>query len=82
MFQLINFGVLVFVLNRFLYQPILKIIELRNKKIEDSIKAAEETLKEKLSKRDFIIAQADLRKAVLELKVAKKRRRYRPTLAS
>lgn len=47
LFQLINFGVLIFVLNRFLYQPILKIIELRNKKIEDSIKAAEETLKEK-----------------------------------
>jgi F-type H+-transporting ATPase subunit b len=47
LFQLINFGVLVFVLNRFLYRPILKIIELRNKKIQDSIKAAEETLKEK-----------------------------------
>jgi F-type H+-transporting ATPase subunit b len=47
LFQVINFGILVWLLNRFLYRPILKIIELRNKKIEDSIKAAEESLKEK-----------------------------------
>src|SRR3972149_3758225 len=47
LFQIINFGILVFLLNRFLYRPIIKIIELRNKKIADSIKAAEDTLKEK-----------------------------------
>lgn len=47
LFQVVNFGVLVFLLNRFLYRPILKIIDDRNKKIEDSIKAAEATLKEK-----------------------------------
>lgn len=47
LFQVVNFGVLIFLLNRFLYRPILKVIELRNKKIEDSIKTAEETLKEK-----------------------------------
>lgn len=47
LFQVVNFGILIFVLNRFLYRPILKIIEHRNKKIEDSIRAAEETLKEK-----------------------------------
>ena len=47
LFQVVNFGLLIFLLNRFLYRPILKIIELRNKKIEDSIKAAEESLKEK-----------------------------------
>lgn len=47
LFQLINFSILIFVLNRFLYRPILKIIEARNKKIEDSIRAAEESLKEK-----------------------------------
>ncbi len=47
LFQIINFGILVFVLNRFLYRPIIKIISQRNKKIEDSIKAAEKTLKEK-----------------------------------
>lgn len=47
LFQVVNFGILIFVLNRFLYRPILKVIEARNKKIEDSIRAAEETLKEK-----------------------------------
>jgi len=46
-FQLINFGVLIWALNRFLYGPILKIIDQRNKKIEDSLKAAEANLKEK-----------------------------------
>jgi len=47
LFQIINFGILVFVLNRFLYKPIITIIDQRNKKIQDSIKAAEATLKEK-----------------------------------
>src|SRR3990167_11261655 len=47
LFQIINFGVLVWLLNRFLYRPIINIIEQRNKKIIDSIKAAEDTLKEK-----------------------------------
>ncbi len=47
LFQIINFGILVFLLNRFLYKPIVQIIKQRNKKIEDSIKAAESTLKEK-----------------------------------
>jgi len=46
-------------------------------KVETAKKKAEEALKEKLSVRDFAVAQADLRKAVLELKVVKKRR-YRP----
>jgi len=47
LFQIVNFGVLIFVLNRWLYRPILKIVEGRNRKIEDSIKAAEATLEEK-----------------------------------
>lgn len=47
LFQIVNFGILIFLLNRFLYRPILKIVEQRNKKIEDSLKAAEATLKEK-----------------------------------
>ncbi|MFH1280400.1 MAG: F0F1 ATP synthase subunit B, partial [Candidatus Beckwithbacteria bacterium] len=47
LFQIINFGILVFVLNKFLYKPIVTIVNQRNKKIEDSIKAAEDNLKEK-----------------------------------
>ena len=42
---------------------------------EAAKKRAEETLKQNLSDREFSLAEADLRKAVLELKVAKKRRK-------
>jgi len=47
LFQIINFAILVFVLKKFLYKPIITIIDQRNKKIQDSIKAAEKTLEEK-----------------------------------
>ncbi|MCX6816376.1 MAG: F0F1 ATP synthase subunit B [Candidatus Beckwithbacteria bacterium] len=47
LFQIINFGILIFILNKFLYKPVITIINQRNKKIEDSIKAAENNLKEK-----------------------------------
>lgn len=49
-------------------------------KVEAAKKRAETALKERLSARDFAIAESDLRKAVLELKVAKKRRHYRPSI--
>ncbi len=44
------------------------------KKVEEAKKKALETMKNELSDRDYKIAEADLRKAVLELRVAKKRR--------
>jgi len=47
------------------------------RKVEQARQRAEDALKQKLSEKDFTIAQADLRKAVLELKVAKKRRHHR-----
>jgi len=47
LFQIINFGILILVLKKFLYRPIINVINQRNKKIEDSIKAAEANLKEK-----------------------------------
>lgn len=47
LFQIINFAILMWVLKKFLYQPIINLITQRNKKIEDSIKAAEANLKEK-----------------------------------
>ena len=47
LFQIINFGILILILKKFLYRPIITIINQRNKKIEDSIKAAEANLKEK-----------------------------------
>lgn len=42
-------------------------------KVEAAKQKAEEALQERLSGHEFALAEADLRKAVLELKVAKKR---------
>lgn len=53
LFQIINFGILIFVLNKFLYGPIVKIIDQRNKKIQDGIKAAEKNLEEKANLGEF-----------------------------
>lgn len=53
LFQIINFGVLIFILNKFLYSPIIKIIDQRNKKIQDGIKAAEKNLEEKAGLEEF-----------------------------
>ncbi len=41
-------------------------------KVEQAKKKAEEALKQKLSTREYAIAEADLRKAVMELKVARR----------
>ena len=46
------------------------------RKVEEARKKAQETMKNQLSERDYKIAEADLRKAILELKVAKKRRHH------
>ena len=43
-------------------------------KVEEAKKKAQETMKEQLSGRDFVIAEAELRKTLLELKIAQKRR--------
>ena len=75
LFQVINFGLLIFVLNRFLYRPILKIVEQRNKKIEDSIRAAEATLKEKEKIAEIkkqVVAEAE-KEAVAIIETAKTR---------
>lgn len=42
-------------------------------KVEEARKKAEESLKEGLSEREYALASADLRRAVLELKVARRR---------
>lgn len=40
--QVVNFLLLLFILKKFLYQPILKVLETRKKKIEESLQQAEE----------------------------------------
>lgn len=40
--QIVNFGILLFVLNKFLYKPALKALRTRRSTIEESLKKAEE----------------------------------------
>lgn len=47
--QVVNFLILLFILKKFLYKPILKVLDERKKKIEESLKNAEE-IEAKLAK--------------------------------
>ncbi len=47
--QVVNFLILLFILKKFLYKPILKVLEERKKRIEDSLRNAE-TIEKKLLK--------------------------------
>ena len=40
--QVVNFLILLFILKKFLYKPVLKVLDARKKRIEDSLKNAEE----------------------------------------
>lgn len=40
--QVVNFLILLFILKKFLYKPVLKVLEERKKRIENSLKNAEE----------------------------------------
>lgn len=62
--QVVNFGLLLFVLHRFLYKPILAIIDTRREKIERSIKdalRAEEELGKAEAERIHILHEARLK---------------------
>lgn len=43
--QILNFGILVAILGKFVFQPIIKILDGRSKKIADGMAAAESNLK-------------------------------------
>jgi len=48
--------------------------EIELVKVQEAKKKAEETMKEKGSERDFAIAEAELRRTILELKVVQRRK--------
>lgn len=59
--QIVNFALLLFILKRFLYKPILKVLEERKVKIEESLKNAQEIEKRLLEteeSREKILAKA------------------------
>lgn len=69
-FQALNFGLLLFILTKFLYRPILKSLTDRDKKITAGLAAAEANLQEKnriteLKTKELIKAEAEAA-AVLE----------------
>jgi F-type H+-transporting ATPase subunit b len=46
LFQVVNFGVILFLLNKILYKPVLKLLDDRAKKINDGMAMAEKNIKE------------------------------------
>lgn len=46
-FQIINFTILLFLLKKYLYKPILNILEQRAKKIHEGLEAAEKSIEER-----------------------------------
>ncbi|MDP2720915.1 MAG: F0F1 ATP synthase subunit B [bacterium] len=59
--QIVNFVILIFILQRFLYKPILRVLEERKNKIATSLKQAEEIQKrfeESTTKQEEILDQA------------------------
>ena len=59
-----------------LANSVIRAKNINIKKVEEAQQKAQETMKGQLSQRDLQIAEADLRRAVLELKVAKKFRHH------
>lgn len=53
--QAVNFGLLLFVLHRYLYKPVLAMVDVRRKKIEKSIRDAEES--------ERVLGEAEAKKA-------------------
>lgn len=45
-FQIVNFTILLFLLRKYLYRPILKVLEQRAKKIHEGLEAAEKSIEE------------------------------------
>ena len=62
LFQVINFLILLYVLKRFVYTPLIKVLEARRKRVEESVTKAEQIDKElegAHATRDGIIAKAN-----------------------
>ncbi len=47
LFQIVNFSILLFLLKKYLYRPILKVLEQRARKIQEGLEAAEKSILER-----------------------------------
>lgn len=83
--QLINFAILVFVLWRFAYQPIFKILEERRLKVlkgvEDSNKAEERLLQAETEKKEIIASARKEANEIIEEAKQKAELRYQEIVA-
>ena len=75
LFQIINFSIVLFILNKLLYKPIVNILEQRKKKVEAGQKAADDNIKtqeelEKTKKDILKKAQSESNKIIAEAKKA------------
>src|SRR3989344_4706705 len=86
--QVVNFLILLFILKKFLYKPILKVLEARKQKIEESLKNAEEIErklllteeeKEKILAKTSLEAQKILDETKKEIEVMKEEGKVQAT---
>lgn len=84
-FQMVNFAVLAFVLGRFLYGPIIKILDSRRRKIEESVRETEKIkkqLQEVRQEQTKILSQArGEAKILLAKETERAKANYQETLA-
>lgn len=78
LFQAVNFGVILFVLNKYLYKPVKNMLDQREKKINEGLAAAEKNLKaeaeaEKKKKEEISKARREASKILADAKVEAKK---------
>jgi F-type H+-transporting ATPase subunit b len=64
LFQIVNFGLLLFLLTKLMYKPILKILDQRAEKIDEGLLAAQQNLEEKARIEEH--KKSELKKAEVE----------------
>lgn len=78
LFQAVNFGIIMFVLNKYLYKPVKEMLENREKKINEGLAAAERNLKaeadvEKRKKDELGKARREAAKIIADAKIEAKK---------
>lgn len=73
LFQIINFAIVFYVLNRFVYKPVMKMLDQRSSKVKDGLEAAEKNLKiqeqlEETQKTAEVTARQDAQQVISEAK--------------
>lgn len=78
LFQALNFGAVLYILNRFLYKPVKDILDQRERKVNEGLAAAERNLKaesevEKYKKEELVKARREAAKIIADAKAEAKK---------